>query len=77
MSYSCSDFTDDVLEALSIDLDDGELDAPDIQANYCLNEISRLQSFEAEVREALAEHQRNPNAPLLISRLVALVKPNA
>lgn len=44
MTYSCSDFTDDILEALAINVPDEHLDNPSRQADLAFDEIVRLQN---------------------------------
>jgi len=43
MSYSCSDFTDDILEALQITVPEKDYESPSAQADLALAEIERLQ----------------------------------
>jgi hypothetical protein len=47
MGYSCTDFTDDIIEALGVNIPDEDNDNPSAQADQCLEEIGRLQSLEA------------------------------
>jgi len=42
MSYSCSDFTDSILDALAVELTDDENDRPDLQADKALAAIEKL-----------------------------------
>lgn len=53
MSYSCSDFTDSVLEALALTVPESERDDPAAQADLVLAEISRLQRVEKAYQELL------------------------
>ncbi len=46
MSYSCTDFTDDILNALKIEVPDEAEDSPSDQADLALAEIERLQKAE-------------------------------
>lgn len=48
MTYSCSDFTDDIIEALKVEIPDEHNDSPSAQADLCLAEIERLQKREQE-----------------------------
>lgn len=43
MTYSCSDFTDSILDALGIDLPEESWEDPSAQADMALEEIERLQ----------------------------------
>lgn len=43
MTYSCSDFFDDIIRALAIDTNDDGVEA---QADLCIAEIDRLQAIE-------------------------------
>lgn len=45
MSYSCTDFTDDILNALEINVPDESEDSPSDQADLALAEIERMQQF--------------------------------
>ena len=42
MAYSCSDFTDDIIEALGIDLPDDALHDPSIQADLAMANIDEM-----------------------------------
>jgi len=53
MSYSCADFTDSILEALSVDVPDESRDSPSDQADLALAEIERLQRIEKELCHAI------------------------
>lgn len=61
MTYSCSDFTDDIFEELTrveaitaAEAQDPELeDNPGLQGTYALNAVARL----VEARDALAQYQ--------------------
>lgn len=44
MTYSCTDFTDDILRALGIVVPEEELDNPQLQAELAVAEIRRLQA---------------------------------
>jgi hypothetical protein len=44
MSYSCSDFTDSIIDALRVEIPDESNDSPSDQADICLAKIDRLQS---------------------------------
>ena len=54
MSYSCTDFTDSVLDALKINVPEESEDSPSDQADLALEEIQRLQRIEKAVKHALA-----------------------
>ncbi|MGR4927302.1 hypothetical protein ACIPUD_10895 [Bradyrhizobium sp. CAR08] len=43
MTYSCSDFTDDIIGALDVTIPDSADDSPSDQADICMAEIGRLQ----------------------------------
>lgn len=45
MSYSCTDFTDDILDALGIVVPDESLECPDDQAALALAEINRMKQL--------------------------------
>ena len=47
MSYSCSDFTDSILDALGIEVPEESWDSPSDQADRALAEIERLQAAAA------------------------------
>lgn len=42
MSYSCCDFTDDILDALHVDVPEESCDSPSDQADLALAAITRL-----------------------------------
>jgi hypothetical protein len=46
MSYSCSDFTDSILDALNIEVPEDDKDNPSAQADLALAEIQRLHTIE-------------------------------
>ena len=46
MTYSCTDFTDSILDALDIVVPDEAQDHPDMQADLAIAEIERLQALE-------------------------------
>jgi hypothetical protein len=50
MAYSCSDFTDDVLNALGIEVPAEDYDDPEAQATLALAEIARLQEIERQTK---------------------------
>lgn len=65
MSYSCSDFTDSIIDALGVDIPDESQDSPSDQADICLEEIGALIGFRQDVFEALVavlENNGNPAA---------------
>lgn len=51
MSYSCSDFTDSILDALKIEVPDELADSPSDQADLALEEIGRLEKCRAFVEQ--------------------------
>ncbi|WP_316196648.1 hypothetical protein [Bradyrhizobium sp. SZCCHNS3053] len=53
MTYSCTDFTDDILDALGIQVPQQFNDSPSDQADLALAEIERLQSIEKVIRDNL------------------------
>lgn len=69
MSYSCTDFTDSILDALAIELDHDELDDPSAQADYALAEIARLQHIEKGVTQAM----QGSDAAAAIARIRAVL----
>jgi hypothetical protein len=46
MSYSCTDFTDEILRALAITVQEEDRNDPDMQAVMACDEIQRLQAVE-------------------------------
>ncbi len=50
MSYSCTDFTDSILDVLNIELPEEFYDSPSDQADLALAEIVRLQKRDAELK---------------------------
>jgi hypothetical protein len=52
MSYSCSDFTDDLCRVLNVQLSPNASD-DDVQelANLAMNEVWRLRRFECKMRQ--------------------------
>ena len=48
MTYSCSDFTDDILDTLNIKIPDALNDDPRAQAGMAIDEIRRLQALANE-----------------------------
>jgi hypothetical protein len=55
MTYSCSDFTDSILEALDIDVPDESADSPSDQADLALEEIDRLHRVQAALKQLVAD----------------------
>ncbi|MCK1577823.1 hypothetical protein IVB09_41275 [Bradyrhizobium sp. 174] len=53
MTYSCTDFTDDIIGALDVTIPDSADDSPSDQADICMAEIGRLQSSEKAFAAAL------------------------
>lgn len=56
MTYSCSDFTDDILRALNIDVPEESYDSPSDQADMAIAEIEALRKnkdFRDEVLDAI------------------------
>lgn len=49
MSYSCSDFVDDILEKLGIEVPDEDQDNPSAQADLAMARISELQRLAARL----------------------------
>ncbi len=58
MSYSCCDFTDDILNALNVDVPDEDCDSPSAQADLALAEIERLQAIERDLSHMQAPDSR-------------------
>jgi hypothetical protein len=50
VSYSCTDFTDDILDALNIVVPEEDYDNPSAQADRALAEIRRLQETRESAR---------------------------
>ncbi|MBR0998793.1 hypothetical protein ABIF65_003724 [Bradyrhizobium japonicum] len=50
MTYSCSDFTDSILDALKIEVPDESNDSPSDQADLALSEIERLQQRDGQLK---------------------------
>ena len=69
MSYSCSDFTDSILEALAVEIPNESNDSPSDQADIALEEIERLQRFEKETRHALAVFDDEEDYSRFVARL--------
>lgn len=55
MSYSCTDFTDSILDALDIDVPEQSADIPSDQADAALAAIARLHAIEIAAREVIGE----------------------
>ncbi|MGY3482255.1 hypothetical protein ACVW1C_000138 [Bradyrhizobium sp. USDA 4011] len=49
MTYTCTDFTDSILDALNVDVPDEDSDSPSAQADLALAEIERLQKRDAQL----------------------------
>ncbi len=58
MSYSCTDFTDSILDALGIDVPEESWDSPSDQADLALAEIQRLQKAAPNPGSTPAEAAR-------------------
>lgn len=52
MTYSCSDFTDSILDVLGITVPEEARDQPDVQADLTIAEITRLQLLEEPIKLA-------------------------
>lgn len=55
MSYSCTDFTDDILTALNIEVPKGHWDNPSAQADLALEAIKALKD-ELRLLQQAAQH---------------------
>ncbi len=53
MTYSCVDFTDDILKALNIEVPERSWDNPYDQANLSLGAIYRLKAIETAAKSLL------------------------
>ena len=51
MSYSCSDFTDDILTALHIDVPEEDCDSPSKQADMALDKIQAFRDLAIGLRD--------------------------
>lgn len=58
MTYSCSDFTDTILDALGIQVPEEDSDSPSAQADLALAEIARLQRAAPAPGKTPAENAR-------------------
>lgn len=74
MSYSCSDFTDSILDALAIELDPADYDSPSAQADLALAEITRLQAIARLTREPATDAERVRQAIEHLKRARDLLK---
>jgi hypothetical protein len=76
MSYSCSDFTDSILEALKIEVPEEAADSPSDQADLALVEIERLQRIDKDLSYALMVLADAPDEKWITaaSRFIARVK---
>lgn len=75
MTYACSDFTDDILDALELEVPEDAWDSPSDQADLALAEIQVLQRFEKAVRHALLVLNNEPGAwTLFEARIRAITK---
>ena len=54
MSYSCTDFTDSILDALGIEVPEESWDSPSDQADLALAEIDRRSLTDRELATVLA-----------------------
>jgi hypothetical protein len=68
MGYSCTDFTDSILDALGITVPEDALDDPEAQADLALAEIKRLQE---------AATNQPPRQPFPIPETLEAVVANA
>lgn len=69
MTYSCSDFTDSIIDALNIEVPDESSDSPSDQADLALAEIDRLQNIErtfSHIQDPASRLQRVQAAARLI-----------
>ena len=53
MTYSCTDFTDTILDALNINVPEESYDSPEDQADLALEEIERMRNQIGDMRLAL------------------------
>lgn len=56
MTYSCSDFTDDIIDALGVDIPDESNDSPSDQADICLEAIARMESARKTLQAIRADN---------------------
>lgn len=71
MTYSCSDFTDTILDALNIRVPDESLDSPSDQADLCLDVIARMERIEKAARGVVAV-MKTPESYAMETALTAL-----
>ncbi len=74
MTYSCTDFTDTILDALEIELEPDEYDNPGAQADLAVAEIERLQRFYKGVTHAVAVLNDTFNEQRFLNRIALLCK---
>jgi hypothetical protein len=74
MSYSCTDFTDDTLDALGVEVPEESYDSPSDQADLALEEIERLQRIEKETRHALAKFNDTADALAFAERIAVILE---
>jgi hypothetical protein len=53
MSYSCTYFTDTIIDALGVEIPERSYESPSDQADLCLEEIERLKAFEDVAHELI------------------------
>lgn len=78
MTFSCTDFTDAILDALGIVVPEEDCDDPSAQADLALAEIARLQRKAKAVKRiaVFAQRQcdRNTEEAALWAQIVSIAK---
>ena len=77
MGYSCSDFTDDVIDTLAIDIPDESWDCPEDQADLVIGRIREMQNLLSECRTHLTEGLMPKDIDDLVNRIDAVIGPVA
>ena len=76
MTYSCSDFTDSILDALGIVVPESALDSPSDQADLALARITVMQDLLSECRTYLSQ-ERYDETNRLVDRIDDVLGPVA
>ena len=76
MTYSCSDFTDSILDALGIVVPESALDSPSDQADLALACITVMQDLLSECRTYLSQ-ERYDETNRLVDRIDDVLGPVA
>lgn len=73
MTYSCSDFTDDILNALGVNVPDEWADEPGEQANLALGEIERLRTLANQGTKDESKEHKATRALIHLKAALALL----